>query len=491
MSSKAVIQLFTSMDDRKVTKLQNNLYVGMLSFILTTLFSKMVGYLFNGTHVELDSIVYAITIHCALDMFLCKNEMLLHHVCVIMMSSFMYTHNVKNINVQLLTLISTEVSTVFFTAMSILNDMEYVLINEELCVPTFVEEILKRPRIIVERLFVSTFFVTRVCLYSKNLIFNKEFNAYMITNYTNTLPSFIQFYGANYVLYFLNMYWFMIIVKKLFKNYKNMSMFHPKNVQRIIRYTYFFQNAIVLWSYSPFKYAIYYLDVFGNLFLSCSSYMFHNSIYEKLIENEKKKSDGEKNEDNLSVIPVSSIDVDRLDNDIIEHYIVDVCFIELRMVLSIFVNINPLQILHENSNIFTSENTYFLYKMNLYVFTLSLMNCVLGLYNYCKFILTLKINNVVFPYFHDKTNVVTTSMLVGLTMASTLLVVLYNTTDFDLRNEMFVVSVILTLTMYTQPFYQVSYLVTHMFLIYQTKLFCDANVFTNNGYFNEYALVEF
>jgi len=216
--------------------------------------------------------------------------------------------------------------------------------------------------------------------------------------------------------------------------------------------------------------------------LSCSSYYFHNSIYEKLKLLEKERT----TED----LPVSTIDVDRLDNDIIPHYTNDIIFIQMRMMFSIFVNFNPLQILYKNSIVYMSEEALFLYKVGLFMMSYSFMNCVFGLYNYLKFILTLKMNNVVFPYFHDKTNVVTTSVIIGMTMASTLAVVLYNTDDFQIRNSLFVVSVILTLMMYTQPFYQVSYLVTHIFLIYQTKLFCDANIFTNNGYFNENALVE-
>jgi len=394
----------------------------------------------------------------------------------------MYIHNLQNIHTQLLTLIGTEISTIFFTARSVIKEIEDTLINEKKYDETLVKKTFEKQTLAVDYLFSTTFFITRIYLYSKNLIFNNQFNEYMMTNYTNTTHSFLHFYGANYLLYFLNVYWGLIITKKLFKSVKDSQFFHPKYVQSMIRYTYFIQNAVVLWSYAPFKYAIYYLDVFGNMCLSCSSYYFHNSIYEKLklVEKERTTED----------LPVSTIDVDRLDDDILHHYIVDMCFIEIRMILSIFVNLNPLQIIYKNSIVYTSEEAFFLYKVGLFILSYASMNCGFGLYHYLKFILTLKANNVVFPYFHDKTNVFTTSMIVGMTMASTLGVVLYNTCDFHLRNSLFVVSVILTLTMYVQPFYQVSYLVTHIFLIYQTKLFCDANIFTNNGYFNEHALVE-
>jgi len=477
-NSKSLIQYFTRIDDKEVTHIQNNLY----GFFLSYIFSSLCFYYFIGNPETLGRCVFIITVQCFVDLLLCKNEMVLHHLCVIGMSSFMYIHKLENTHVQLLTLIGTETSTIFFTARSVIQEIEDILINEKKHDEILVKKTFEKQRLVVDYFFASTFFITRIYLYSKNLIFNNEFNEYMMTNYTNTTQSFLHFYGANYLLYFLNVYWGLIITKKLFKSVKDAHIFHPKHVQSIIRYTYFIQNAIVLWSYTPFKYAIYYLDVFGNICLSCSSYYFHNSIYEKLklVEKERTTED----------LPVSTIDVDRLDNDIIQHYAIDICFIELRMILSIFVNLNPLQILYKNSIVYTSEEAFFLYKVGLFMLSYSCMNCAFGLYNYLNFILTLKTNNIVFPYFHDKTNVVTTSVIIGMTMASTLAVVLYNTDDFQLRNSLFVVSVILTLMMYVQPFYQVSYLVTHIFLIYQTKLFCDANIFTNNGYFNEHALVD-
>ena len=477
-NSKSLIQYFTRIDDKEVTDIQNNFYVFFLSYI----FSSLCFYCFFGNPETLERCVLIITVQCFLDLLLCKNEMVLHHICVIAMSSFMYIHNLQNIRLQLLTLIGTETSTIFFTARSVMKELEDILINEKKYDESLVKKSLEKPLLLVDYLFSSTFFITRIYLYSKNLIFNNEFNEYMMTNYTNTIQSFLHFYGANYLLYFLNVYWGLIITKKLFKSVKDSPIFHPKYIQTIIRYTYFIQNAIVLWSYTPFKYTIYYLDLYGNMCLSCSSYYFHNSIYEKLKLLEKERT----TED----LPVSTIDVDRLDNDIIPHYTNDIIFIQMRMMFSIFVNFNPLQILYKNSIVYMSEEALFLYKVGLFMMSYSFMNCVFGLYNYLKFILTLKMNNVVFPYFHDKTNVVTTSVIIGMTMASTLAVVLYNTDDFQIRNSLFVVSVILTLMMYTQPFYQVSYLVTHIFLIYQTKLFCDANIFTNNGYFNEHALVE-
>lgn len=484
MSKNSIIQFMIPIDDKTVNHIQNCQYMVVLSII----FPSLAFFYFTGYKMLLNMCMFIISLQCLTDMLFCKNEFYLHHISVLLLTTFMYMKQLENVEGQVLTLISTEFSTIFFTTRSILNDNP---------LPFHMNKItLEKIRSAVDNLFVCTFFYTRIYSYSRYLIFNKQFNQYMMMNYTNTPISFFHFYGANYVLYFLNVYWFCIILKKLFKRVKDYPLFHPKNVQYLIRYTYFIQNFIVLSCYTPFKNSIYFLDVFGNTCLSCSSYYFHNSIYEKLLKNEEEKRDRDRNrdrdkeqEDNDNQT-ISSIDVDRLDNDIIQHYINDIIFIQLRMFLSVFVNLNPVQILYKNSIVFTNEKSFFLYKVGLFFVFFSFVNCSLGLYRYCEFILTMKMKNIVFPYFHDKINVVTTSVIIGMTMASTLIVVLYNTGDTQLRNDMFVVSVILTLMMYTQPFYQVSYLVTHIFLIYQTKLFCDANIFTNNGYFNEYALVE-
>jgi hypothetical protein len=84
-----------------------------------------------------------------------------------------------------------------------------------------------------------------------------------------------------YLLYALNLYWFMIINKQLYKTIFSKTKYNTDTFcQKICSYTYFINIPICLTVYSG-NYHRHIFDIIGISVLSILSYLYHNDIYRK------------------------------------------------------------------------------------------------------------------------------------------------------------------------------------------------------------------
>jgi len=193
-------------------------------------------------------------------------EYKLHHILCLSMSLYGYYYriNFDDAGILIYTILKTELSTVFLVLHSLLDKKSYWYnINNAV--------------------FIASFTKTRMIdMY------------YQLIHHDSTLYPFIEKYTPNnaiasgvlitscYVLYGLNVYWFMRIAKSIYKIFIRNTRFNTEQLsQYICSYTYFVSIPICLYMY---PYATPYLYETGSVcILAITSYMYHNDMYVNLV----------------------------------------------------------------------------------------------------------------------------------------------------------------------------------------------------------------
>jgi len=203
---------------------------------------------------SLDFMLPIIFIHFCGDMYFAKVDLKLHHFLGLVLIVYKQVMNVdpKDSIFAFESLYKTELSTFF-----------YVL---RFYVP-------KRISLINDILFFVTFFKFRIYDYIQNVIVNDL--AY--SNMEKYPYNEIYFIGAH-GMFLLNIYWFMLLCKVVFKNFiKDISVLEIDYLtHKITSYTMFL-NVIVggyVYSFTPSEKNI--LDMTGLFLLSMSSYNYHH-----------------------------------------------------------------------------------------------------------------------------------------------------------------------------------------------------------------------
>jgi len=134
--------------------------------------------------------IYLIFFQCIGELFICKYEIMIHHLCVAFAISMFFLEsklNLENNIDEIKILLSSEISTLFL----VLSNM-----------PMFINTSITKTN---QFLFITTFLYTRIYLYTKYILYGKM----------NTYSIIISF--LIYAFYFLNMYWSLLILKKVVK----------------------------------------------------------------------------------------------------------------------------------------------------------------------------------------------------------------------------------------------------------------------------------
>ena len=126
--------------------------------------------------------------------------------------------------------------------------------EKEKNVPFFrLSSLLPKIKNINDILFLVFFTYTRIYLFSKDVIFSNNYN----TNIKLFNPNVILYNIYNltiYSLYALNVYWFLLICKSIFKQICNAykELLSAKNCEYILQYTYILSLlSIFVYCYKP------------------------------------------------------------------------------------------------------------------------------------------------------------------------------------------------------------------------------------------------
>ncbi len=397
---------------------------------------NLYNYNITGDTNLLSSACYIVGTHATIDLFLCKNEVILHHIFILCIIGFKYLGEVDNYHDEtvMYTLLSTELSTIFLVA--------------KLWMDQYVKSIETKPSTLFNILygindlfFCVLFFKLRIFDYYYYILNNIGFHIDMWEYYigTNYLLA-IKLYTGLYGLYGLNLYWGSIIFKKLFKIFilpiAQFTQSYRLNVN-ILQYTFFMNIPIAAYLYTnSHKYVI--IDMIGIVTLSCCSYNYHNSKVRYI----------QKHDTHNIVLT---------DKDILPNYFIDVCAIQLRSfgaILSLFMN--------------TIDTNY-------PVVLLSLIFHLTTIYNVVKFLLSSKDK----IYLTESNDMFLLEMMVAFPSIVNTLILMIFVDSIKLRCELFMVTAWLAMNLRIEPFYKFSYVMFHVGLMMQTYVLCKMNNYVN------------
>ncbi len=413
-----------------------NIYV--LFIVFQSLFA-IYNYRINNNAILLLNIPIYFKYFVLSDLLLCSSyDMILHHIACLFVTYVSINNPIFLINKQLIfasfILYSCELSTLF------------------LCIKSILLNQFNKNNIIIDILFLLTFTYTRIYLFSKYLIFNKDlydiFQDQLQTPFTilsnNTIISI-----SLYSLYFLNLYWFIIIIKKIIK--KNNLLLSPLYCEKLLKYTYLLSFFGSLYLYSPYTNIIFKIDLIGQSLLCITSYLYHNSI-------EYKLKNG-----------ISEDKIDVLDNKICWYWLNDITCIHIRCFCCIIVH----------TNLFITNVLDYNYNLKIFMTYISFLLHISSLYEYIKFIINLKNENETF-YLTEKNsyknNVI--NYLSGSVILLDSLICLTNT-NFYVRTNLIIITFLIFSVSYINPFYTMSHLVLHILLFIQTICLCQSNIVSN------------
>jgi hypothetical protein len=137
---------------------------------------------------------------CLIDFyFVRRKDMILHHFLVLCMLHYMNNHDdIKNRSEIVSVILSTEISTIFLTTNNLLEMEGNMVIAKN----------------INKLLFVSTFVYYRIYNYIYYLILDNNIHK-IFYYYSKNNFEFFEIYSGVYGLFFLNLYWCGIILKKI------------------------------------------------------------------------------------------------------------------------------------------------------------------------------------------------------------------------------------------------------------------------------------
>ena len=216
-----------------------------------------------------DKLLYLVNLHALIDLFFNKSfDLKLHHLFVLSIFFYNKYFNVSFTNrvIFLYPLIKTEISSIFLILKFWIpkNNIFY-----------HINSIL----------FYLTFFKFRIVDFYNEILYENKNYHYIIENYskTNIIMSFLLLISL-YGLYILNIYWFLIINKILFK-----KIFINFNTNLLCHYVCSYLQfiniplSIYIYSYKPNE--KYFYDITGIILLSIYSYKYHYNKYDNLNNN--------------------------------------------------------------------------------------------------------------------------------------------------------------------------------------------------------------
>jgi hypothetical protein len=369
-----------------------------------------------------------ITSYAFVDLFFCKSELITHHTYILSIFLFKVICQVDSYHDTqiVLALGRTELSTVFY-AIKLWMDQYKQSITTKTS-PTF--DVVYTLNDII---FVVLFMKLRVYDYYYNIIANYGFHLDMWEHYigTNYFYAFLLYYGI-YGVYYLNLYWGALIVKKAFKPLLRYITF---NEEQVIQYIYFLNIPVAM---SMYRTRVN-IDIFGIYILSMCSFVYHNN----------------KVQQNTSVIDITH-------NNNTTPYLLDVMAIQLRSFGFMLFTFTSS----------TNEDYSLIICTSLIIHIWSVIN----IFFYLNYSIHKKQ-----PILTDDKNDVFSLMesVVALPSVINTGILLYYVDSYRLRCELVMVTIWLYINIRINPFYKYSRIAFHIGLIAQTYVLCKIHHYMN------------
>jgi hypothetical protein len=371
--------------------------------------------------------------HFVVDFFYCNLDIKLHHFfgVITILFKIWYQVSEEHSSLLLLTMYKTEISTFFYVFKLFLQKMNlkqskaiYVLSKiNDLC-------------------FFISFFKLRIYDYYVNIVSNPAFYLTMENYYIkNMMFRQVFLYTGICGLYFLNVYWFSIMCKIIFKPIT--SYFDKNNLNilthQVVSYTYFFNTIVSGYIYSLQPNQCYIFDMIGIFLLGGGSHYYHKKCVKYI------SKDGAYEYTSYSII---------------KPFFVDKVSIHLRSVLCLTTCIY-------NSDMFST------------FLSISIMYHTIAILQLLKYLYSLKKHNeVIYNGNNEKTKdfIMTTNFLVMLPVSIDIILVGMNSYLLVNRIHLFSISLLIGIILHVEPFYELTHIAFHLCLIVQSMCISLCNL---------------
>ena len=271
----------------KIEDIQNcSLFVIAIYSLFSCLYYNFALLLYGNNHVyennhitnytkQFDILLPVVGLHAFIDFFLTKSyDIKLHHLCIL---GILFYNNYYNVSTQdafviLYPLVKTEISSIFYVLKYWLPEKTIIYdVNVVLFYVSFV------------KLRIFDFYYE--ILYN-NYSFDIVFQIYSQSNYYTSTILLLSCYG----LYILNLYWFFVMNKMIYKKVLKMVNI---NTDALCHYLCSYLHWIniplsyYIYAYNPNK--KYIFDMIGITSLSILSYRYHNDVYRRLDDKQIKE----------------------------------------------------------------------------------------------------------------------------------------------------------------------------------------------------------
>ena len=383
-------------------------------------------------------------LHCTVDLaFTSSPEIWFHHFIVISFRIFQWIYDVDLTKTDFLMveLVRSELST-FFLAMR--HILKYVNQTNHKTTLTKTLESWN------ETAFVISFIWIRLWLYVNNAILDPEL--YRLSNFNITVQqpfAIVWIYGTVFTFLSLNLYWFSLILKTLFKklipNWATIQ--HAIRSELILEYTFYFNIFIAFQNYhqrilnhaNPNEFWNGLVDMIGIINLAANSHEYHYQAGEYL-----KCQQSEQSITNF-LETVSS-----RETRLITSYINDSLAIQIRCLFVVMAWTD-----------FSSHSSIFMFVLS------TIMHSV-GFYNFYHHFLSHYMNHRHSIIAFDDIDVLLPHLLP--VFFDNILMILHPDLEIWQKNGLFMIMVLFACMKKCKPFYHYSHVGTHVLLWIQTYI---------------------
>ena len=373
----------------------------------------------------LKSLSYMLCVYLFCDLSIAKGDAIWHHffsLCCGYSGIQFIPMNLQYI--LFLPTFNTEISTIFFTTKLWLDEYKGKK-NSLFNIFYGINDVL----------FFCLFFKLRIHDYYLNLVGNIETHIVISNSIVNIIDKIIIYIGL-YGLFTLNIYWFSIICKKMYKQLiMKMTPFldNKRTAECVLTISFFVNFYIAYVNYSINMLNYHLLDLFGIFVLSVVSGNYYYSKYKYL--------------ENNQVINITS-------NELLEPFVYNKYAIQVRS----FLALTTISLANGTTNKFIYLSGIY-HTMSFFSFN---MNIIKILFDNNKIIYD---ESDISKMIIKKLDTITSIPC----LLDTIIIIWYHTNNVCLKSELFFISIIIGVVLSVKPFYNLNHVLLHVLFLYQTN----------------------
>ena len=365
--------------------------------------------------------------YVVIDVFFSTPDLIIHHILGYLSCQYILENNIDMMQYNNIckTLLNTELSTIFLS-IKLLIDWYKTDIEKSKYIKIYYP--------INDLIFLYLFYKLRIYDYFYNIIQNENLYKVIYYNIEDSIIKNIKIYSSIYGLFILNIYWFSLICKKLYKaiivtNFPNLNT--QICAEYILSYSFYINLFIVLKYYTK-NYNKYLLfDLFGVFLLSNISGIYHYEKYMYLIKNNNKTFD------------ITS-------NELLLPFIYDKYAIQLR---SLFALISMLLM------------------KNIYNFYIHIIYHLISLFYFNTTIIELLLKNkkIIYDNSEESKKIIKKfDLLSSIPCLLDIITIIYYSNTIIQKTNLLLITILLGITLFVKPFYNLNHVLLHILIIFQT-----------------------